>query len=220
VAVRRGQQPDIVKLLLDHGADVGARRGDGRTAWLLARRGGFDQLVALLEQSGAAPEALSAADELMAACGRGDAAQARRLTSPELVASLEPEDLRLMPSAASRGQIQIVVACLEAGFPVDTPDETGATALHHAAIHGRAEIAAELLRRGAQLGIHDGEHRSTPIGWACFGADHVPDPEGDYAETVRALLQAGARHSADDHQPAHPGVREILRAYAHGESSR
>ena len=61
VAVRRGQAPEIVRLLLDHGADVHARRGDGRSAWLLATRGGNDELVKLLETAGAAPEQLSQA---------------------------------------------------------------------------------------------------------------------------------------------------------------
>ena len=32
VAARRGQSPAVVRLLLDHGADVNARRGDGRGA--------------------------------------------------------------------------------------------------------------------------------------------------------------------------------------------
>ena len=39
VAARVGQAPRVVELLLDHGADVHARRADGRSPWLLARRG-------------------------------------------------------------------------------------------------------------------------------------------------------------------------------------
>jgi hypothetical protein len=99
---------------------------------------------------------------------------------------------------------------------VDTPDEAGATALHHAAIHGHADIVRELLRRGADPGIHDREHRSTAMGWACFGADHVSEPVGDYEGTVGALLEAGARHTAADHEPAHAGVREVLRRHPGG----
>lgn len=210
VAVRRGQHPDVVRLLPDHGADVGARRGDGRTAWLLARRAGFDRLAALLEEAGATPEALSPADALLAACGRGDAKAARRLTSRDLVASLGPEGGRLLPDAAARGRRDVVAACLAAGISVDTLDESGATALHHAAIHGRVDIVGELLSHGADLGIRDVEHSGSPLGWACFGADHVSDPGGDYVETVRVLLQAGAPYSADDHEPAHPGARALL----------
>ena len=53
VAVRRGQSREIIQLLLDHGADIHARRGDGATPWLLARRGGFDEIASLLESLGA-----------------------------------------------------------------------------------------------------------------------------------------------------------------------
>jgi ankyrin repeat protein len=208
VAVRRGQHPDVVHLLLERGVDVNARRGDGRTAWLLARRGGHDQLVSLLEQAGAEPEPLSRADELMLACARGDADGARRLATPELVATLAPADLRILPEAAARGAAETVQACLAAGFPIDTADEQRATALHHAAIHGRAPLVRELLRHGADLHLRDREHDSPPLGWACFGADYVADPEGDYVDTVRALLEAGAPSAG--HRAAHRGVREAL----------
>ena len=182
VAARRGQSPDIVRLLLDHGADVRARRGDGRSAWLLARRGGLDELAALLEYAGAEPEALSPTDELMAACGRGDAEAAGRLGGP-----LPPEDHRLLPEAASTGRFDVVRACLAAGFPVDTTDENGATALHHAAIHGHAATVRELLAHGADTGIEDPEHHATPLGWAEFGREVSIAPDGDFEAAIQAL---------------------------------
>lgn len=214
VAVRRGQSLEIVKLLLEHGADVRARRGDGRTPWLLARRAGNDELASLLEAHGAEPETLSPADRLLEACGRGDGKEARRLASPELIDSLDPTDLARLPEAAGEDRTAAVAAFLEAGFPVDTADEIGATALHHAAIHGRAGIVRDLLRRGASFRIRDRQHHSTPLGWACFGADHVREADGDYEEAVRELLEAGARLSARERPPEHSGVREVLRRYA------
>ena len=94
VAARRGQAPEVVRLLLDHGADVHARRGDGRTAWLLAVRNGFGELAELLDE---AREELAPADELLAACGRGDVDTARRLAMPV-------DDHRMLPEAASRSR--------------------------------------------------------------------------------------------------------------------
>ena len=130
-----------MQLLLDHGADVDARRGDGRSAWLLARRAGHDAVL---------------------------------------------------PDAAAHGRFDVVRACLAAGFPVDTPGDEGATALHHAAIRGEAETVRELLARGAATGIEDPVHRATPLGWAEFGRDEQIEPGGDYEATVRALsLTAG-----------------------------
>ncbi len=88
VAARRGQAPEVVRLLLDRGADVHARRGDGRSAWLLATHG-HEAVATLLVEAGAEREDLLAAgfpvdevDEngatvLHHAALRGDAAAVR-----------------------------------------------------------------------------------------------------------------------------------------------
>ena len=125
----------------------------------------------------------------MEACGHGDAEAARRLGAG---ASPEPEDLRLLPEAAGRGRSAVAMACLAAGFPVDTTDEFGATALHHASIHGDAPVVRELLRLGADLTVVDSEHESTPLGWAEFGRTMRLEPGGDYEACVVALADAGA----------------------------
>lgn len=213
VAARRGQSVAVIQMLLGHGADVNAQRGDGSTAWRLARRGGLDEVASLLESAGAEPQPLSPVDVLLAACGRGDVDAAHRLTSTEMLAALGHADHLLLPEAAASGRESTVAACLAAGFPVDTIDAAGATALHHSAIHGRAQQVRILLDAGAATGIRDYEHSSTPLGWACFGADFVADAEGDYEGCVRALLDAGARRLADEHQPAHQGVRRVLQGF-------
>jgi ankyrin repeat protein len=184
VAARRGQDAEVVRLLLDHGADIQARRGDGRTAWLLARRGGFDALAELLEAAGAASEELAPADLLMAACGHADVEGAERLAGSS---PLGQEEARLLPEAASRGRFDVVAACLAGGFPVDTPDEFGATALHHAAIHGHAPTVRTLLATGADTTIRDTEHDSDALGWAEYGRQAGIEPDGDYDQCIRAL---------------------------------
>ena len=216
VAARRGQAPDVVRLLLEHGGDVNAEDGRGRTPWLLARRSGSDDLVALLEEHGAEPEPLSDADLLLEACGRGDRTEAERLGGRIMVAALDASDLRRITDAASIGRFDVVLACLSAGFPPDTSDSNGATALHFAAIHGHAAAARELLEHGADHTIRDREHHSTPMGWACFGADFVKDEDGDYAATVRALLEGGAEVRTKEHRAEDQGVRAVLASFASG----
>jgi ankyrin repeat protein len=124
---------------------------------------------------------------------------------------------RTKSDAAAAGRSDVVSACLSAGFPVGMPDESGATALHNAALRGRAAIARELLRAGADHRIHDPEHHGSPLGWASFGADIGFEPSGDYEGTADALLQAGARLSPTDHRPTHAGVLEVLRRFVAAE---
>jgi len=214
MAARRGQSPSIVRLLLDHGADVDAPRGDGATAWLIAKRGGYDEIARVLEDAGATTSALSPLDLLIQACGRGDADAARRLTSPELVAALSPSDRLLLPESAAADRLAQTFACVAAGFPVDTTDSMGATALHHAAIHGRAAVVRALLDAGASIDLRDNEHHSAPLGWATFGSDFVKAPGADYEGSVEALLEAGARPREDEYRPKNPGVRKVLRRFS------
>jgi hypothetical protein len=193
VAARAGEPPGDPLLWLcyspflgerDDGLEAAARRGDGLSAWVLARRGGFDELAEILEGAGADREDLTPADRLLAACGRGDAEAARRLAAD---ASLEPEDARLLPEATARGRFAVVRACLVAGFPLDAADESGATALHHASIHGEASVVRELIGLGADVRIRDREHDSDPLGWAEYGAEMGIEPGGDYEGCIRAL---------------------------------
>ena len=210
VAARRGQSIGTIQLLLDHGGDVHAARADGSTAWALARRGGHDEIAKLLESVGAETRSLSPLESLVAACGRGDVAEVRRLTSPDLMALLTDEDRSILVEAAESGRAGTVEACLAAGFPVNTTaSSSGATALHFASIRGRANIVRMLLAAGADTTIRDTEHSSTPLGWALFGADVVADADGDYVDTTRALLESGAREP-DEASPKHPGVRAVL----------
>src|SRR5262249_55195344 len=167
----------------------------------------------LLESAGATTAPLSALDLMLEACGRGDVEAARRLGSPELVNALAPSDRLLLPEAAAEDRNSTVLACLAAGFPVDTTDSMGATALHHAAIRGRASLTRVLLDAGADISIRDDEHSSTPLGWALFGADISKDADADYEATVRALLEKGGRPRNDEYMSRRPGVRAVLRKF-------
>lgn len=216
LAARLGQRESVVRLLLGHGADIRAQRGDARRAWLLAARGGFDETAALLERAGAEPEPLTPSDVLLAACGRGDAEAARAASSRELILGLSADDLRLPIRAAGADRDATVIACVAAGFPPDTLDEGGATALHYAAIRGRLAAVRALLAAGASVTIVDREHSSAALGWACWGADFLHAESADYVGCVRALVDAGARLIDEEYRPKDPGVRrELERAGGH-----
>ena len=71
----------------------------------------------------------------------------------------------------------------------------GATALHWAAMQGRASLVAALLDAGAPQDLRDHEHQATPRGWAEFGRDVVPHPGADYAGTLTLLAADHERAS-------------------------
>jgi ankyrin repeat protein len=78
---------------------------------------------------------------------------------------------------------------LAAGVDPDVTDETGATALHHAAGVGDLDSITALIAGGADLDLRDHQHNSSPVLWA---------REEGHPEAVRLLLDRGARLNAPD----------------------
>lgn len=195
VAAWQGQSVDVLQALLTHGADVSLRRADGLSAWQLAARRGFTAQAELLARAGAPVAPLSQDEQLLAACGRGDADAARAAMTAGWFARLSEDDQRLLPWAASRGREDVVRACLAVGWPVDVRDGMGATALHWAAMQGRASLVAALLDAGAPQDLRDHEHQATPRDWAEFGRDVAPHPGADYAGTLTLLAADHERAS-------------------------
>lgn len=195
---------------------------DGRTPYQQAVRTVQDPVAELLARHGAGT-ALSAADELLAACRRADRAAATALLAadPGLAGRLSAGDYQALAGAASHGDTEAVRLMLDLGFPAGTRSEQddGATALHLTAAAGSTVTIALLLERGADIEARDTTWNSTPLEWAIVGSGlrlgH--DPQPDWPATVSALLDAGASTqgitlSPDDPKPPSPEVAALLRA--------
>lgn len=68
---------------------------------------------------------------------------------------LDDNSLTPLHLSAYHGHLQVAVALLEAGAPLDTQAHGGMTALHWAVGQGHAEVAIALLGKGAGRGIVD-----------------------------------------------------------------
>lgn len=86
--------------------------------------------------------------KLALACDLGDEAVFHEFLSrhPDVPTTLSEPDQRKLPNAAQHNNTKAVRLTLEAGWPVDTPGEMGATALHWAGFNGNAEMIREILR--------------------------------------------------------------------------
>jgi ankyrin repeat protein len=69
--------------------------------------------------------------------------------------------------AAKRGDLADVRAIIQshAGL-MNQRDQSGATALHYAALGGHRSVVQELVRQGAEINATDGQFGATPTGWA------------------------------------------------------
>ena len=100
--------------------------GAHRTAHAVARDFGHEDVFRLLMER--TPEEL----KLALACELGDEAAFRDFLSkrPDAAQTLSEEERQKLPNAAQTNNAEAVRLMLEAGWPMDTPGEAGATALH------------------------------------------------------------------------------------------
>lgn len=175
--------------------------GRHRTAHAVARDFGHEDVFQLLLER--TPVDL----KLALACELGDEQTFREFLSsyPDVARSLSEEDRQKLPNAAQNNNTQAVRLMLEAKWPVDTPGEMGATALHWAGFNGNAQMTREILRFHPNLELKSREYPGTALAWAVFGSGNSWHQEtGDFVGTVRALLDAGAEvpPHAEDLEPS------------------
>jgi ankyrin repeat protein len=171
--------------------------GAHRTAHAIARDFGHEEVFELLMER--TPEDL----KLALACELGDETVFREFLArhPHAAETLSEADQRKLPNAAQNNNTKAVRLMLEAGWPVDTLGEMGATALHWAGFNGNAEMTREILRFHPALELKSQKYEGTPLGWALYGSGNGWHRDtGDFVGTVRALLEAGALVPANAEQ--------------------
>ncbi|MBI2689404.1 MAG: ankyrin repeat domain-containing protein [Acidobacteria bacterium] len=97
-----------------------------------------------------------------------------------LVAADAGDDLQI---AARRGQLAEVKRLLEAGAPIESKNQYGATPLYMAVFNGHSEVAALLLDKGANPNVTDTFYKSSIIDSAL---------QKQKPEFVRRLIAKGA----------------------------
>lgn len=163
--------------------------GKYRTPHTVARDFGHEDVFELLLER--TPEDL----KLALACELGDEGVFHKFLSqvPASARVLSETDKQKLPDAAQNNNVKAVRLMLEAAWPVDTPGEMGASALHWAGFNGNAGMAREILRFHPTLELKSREYSGTALSWAIFGSGNGWRRDtGDYVGTVRALLDAGA----------------------------
>jgi uncharacterized protein len=166
---------DMAGALIDAGADLEATGHAelGGTALGHAINFGMTEIVDLLVSSGATIRDVV------------DAAGAGRLDGYLTASTSDEAKARALQAAAVCERLEVIDGLLAAGTPVDAEPD-GATALHAAALNGKARSVAHLLARGADPNRLDANYHSTPLGW-CWHRRTGWGP-ADGCEEVERLL--------------------------------
>lgn len=217
IAAARWDVP-MVELLVRHGADIHQRRADSRTVHTVAELHGKQDIAAWLLSHGARDER-SVLERFISACTGGDHPSADTMLQahPNLRRELRTEHHLMMQVPAERGDAAVLEIMLECGFDANAKDNDGVTALHRAAMAGRAEAVRVLLAHGALVNALDGMFSATPLVWAAEGWSHGSQT-GDHVGVAQLLIAAGSSlewmppEKAPDPEGTQEKLTELCRA--------
>ncbi len=212
----------IVRALLDNGADPAITHTEGETALLAAARTGSVEAVTVLLEHGADPDQADNYQQqtpLMWAAAEGHAGVVAVLLAagadPNLQAGVSSltrhrnadyatGGFSALMFAARNGHDDVVRTLVEGGADMGLTNGDGATAMMIAIVNDRFDLAAELLRLGADPNdgslYHAVEMRDATTDWYAkdgsrLRADH--DNQNSALDLIGLLLDAGA----DPNQP-------------------
>jgi ankyrin repeat protein len=186
------RRPNHVRALLDAGADLSCSTQEGLSPYRLALQFGLTEAAALLRAQTDAPD-VTDEERFVAACARGDEAEARAMASrrPDLPAALSTAQLRLLPDMTAAGADDVVRLMVSLGWPIAVRGgDWDASALNLAVFRGDAALTRFLLERGAKWTEQHG-HGDNACGTLSWASLNEPVDGGDWVGCARALLDHG-----------------------------
>jgi ankyrin repeat protein len=159
-ASRRGHW-QVVKMLLDKGADVNAQGGQNNNALQAASVGGHEQVVKILLDKGADVNAQGgdSSNALQAASFVGNEHVVKMLLDKG--ADVNAQDWQYtnaLYTASSRGHEQVVKILLDKGADVNAQGRYFGSALYTASSGGHEQVVKMLLDEGADVNAQGGHH--------------------------------------------------------------
>lgn len=193
-AKHQDKTPDVIKSLLDKGADPNKTDAIGHTVlWELAKKGDSESVKALLAAN-AKPDVkdpVSDTTPLMESAKTGDLESVKALLDKKANANFKDGfDRTPLMEAAKSGNTEVVKLLVEKGAKGNTKDKANTTALQEAVALDQTdpEMIKALLKSNADPNVQD-KNKRTPLMELASKGDHA---------SITALKQKGAKLDVQD----------------------
>ncbi|HZC15056.1 MAG TPA: ankyrin repeat domain-containing protein [Thermoleophilaceae bacterium] len=193
-AVRRGRGPDVLRLLVEHGADVDRPGGETwrgdvplRTPYQHAVLRGRADVAEALAELGAATD-VDPADVAVGAVARGERPATPLPADPDV----DVQEVLILTALFEHPGLVIELAGPHFRGVVGGSPE--GSLLHHAAWVGNVGVVRQLLERGADPSADGGS--GTPLACAAHGSQNWEMAGRDYVAVAEQLVGAGNRIEA------------------------
>jgi len=184
LASRKGHM-DVVRMLVERGADVSAQAEDGTTPLHLASLYGHVDVARMLVERGAdvSAQKKDGTTPLHWASWNGHVDVARMLVERGADVSAQKKGgTTPLHCASLYGHVDVARMLVERGADVSAQKKDGRTPLHWASLYGHVDVARMLVERGADVSAQ-AEDGTTPLHWA-LSEGHV--------DVARMLVECGA----------------------------
>jgi len=210
----------VVDVLLAAGANPSGSDDDGVSALRRAVRAGKDDTAARLRGLGV-PDDATDVDHFIGACLNADRERAQRLLldHPGLRDLFDDQDRAVIVQAAGSRPAETIALMCDLGFSPSARNSQGfgwgEQPLHSAAYTGNVEVVRLLLDAGAEVDARDARFDATPLCYATVGSREQAGKPGDWIQTVRLLIGAGASREGVwiSGKPPSEEVMDVLRGY-------
>jgi ankyrin repeat protein len=190
-ALARGHM-EVAVFLMEHGAELNARGGEGYTHLHKASSSRDVEAMRVLLDRGADPNSVTdkGKTSLLIASEKGDLVAARLLLEHGADLNLRDDEDHWSPlqQASQLGHCDIAQLLFDHGANAEEQNEHGSALLHYASYYGQLAFARMLIERGASVDRR-GRKKMTPLHFASAW---------EHAEVVQLLLDRGADVNAQD----------------------
>ncbi|XP_064402664.1 uncharacterized protein LOC135348400 isoform X9 [Halichondria panicea] len=188
----QNRHSDVVKVLIEKGAQVNIQLNDGRSALMIASQYGHSDVVKILIEKGAQVniQLNDGRSALMIASQNGHSDVVKILIEKGAQVNMQKNDgWSALMIASENGHSDVIKILIEKGAQVNMQNNDGWSALMIASQNGHSDVVKILIEKRAQVNMQNNDG---------FSALMIAASQNGHSDVVKVLIEKGAQVNMQD----------------------